>query len=243
MIVSCRRPGCSRKAQVCITYDAVACQVWLDPLEMAPGGGQPMCLDHAGKLNPPKGWVVLDRRASQAELVTSAAEPASAPTAHTQRRRFRRGWGQFDELPLDFARATAVVASPPAPSPVVEASPVVPPSPVVGPPPVEEAPPIVEPAADREPVGVTEVAVEAPVLDDVAAEPESPSRPVRRRPAKQDRAASQDTAAMLKPKGRLLSRAFESAGPQRSVLTDGLGIDPETAEPVADAAPVADTAD
>ena len=32
---------------MCISYDALACQVWLDPIAMAPAGGQPLCADHA----------------------------------------------------------------------------------------------------------------------------------------------------------------------------------------------------
>lgn len=240
---------------MCITYDAVACQVWFDPLEMAPGGGQPMCLDHAGRLNPPKGWVVLDRRSSQAELVTSsagaapaaAAASSAAPAPQAPRRRFRRGWGQFDELPLEFASPAARMAPP---APVVESPPVaapVAPEPIapepIAPEPVVAQPVVAEPVVVEpvvvEPVAPEPVAPEPIVAAEVVAEPEAPApnRATRRRSAKQERSASQDTAAMLKPKGRLLSRAFESSGPQRSVLTDGLGIDPETGEPIGEQPP------
>ncbi len=98
---SCRRPGCGEAASVVISYDTVACEVWVDHLDGAPDSAQLLCDRHRSRLSPPRGWTVLDRtgsaasEASDATAFTSAdstgavGEPAGEPAG-------RRGWGQTD---------------------------------------------------------------------------------------------------------------------------------------------------
>ncbi|HQF92758.1 MAG TPA: DUF3499 family protein [Microthrixaceae bacterium] len=305
---SCRRPGCGREAEVCISYDALACQVWLDPIAMAPAGGQPLCADHAQRLSAPRGWVVLDRRTSQSTLMT-AAGPAPVHDARGRaavpRRRLPRAWGQFDAPRLEFLAEGDDVVTEPEPTfepPVVAATvhlepALIEPEPVVEPeaepepaavvihaegdvsrrdlhgfpnadssePEAEavgpEPEPVVEPeraptavvAPEAEPVGVVihaegdvsrrdlhgfptadssepepELVVEpeaepiAVVEPEPVAEPEPEPEPVvKKAPARRSRARA-ETGPLGKPKGRLLSRAFEASGPQRSAITESL---------------------
>lgn len=184
---SCRRPGCGREAEVCITYDAVACQVWLDPISVSPAGGQPLCAAHAQGLRAPRGWVVLDRRTSQASLMTPAVEPPPRPAA---RPRIARAWGQFEAPRLEFVGDADSSAPGPVPAVVVTAPPV-----------IEEPEPAPEPAPEPEPEPEP-VPVPEPV-------PEPEPAP----------AAAAATEKLLQPKGRLLSRAFEATGYQRSAIT------------------------
>jgi hypothetical protein len=293
---------------VCISYDALACQVWLDPIAMAPAGGQPLCADHAQRLSAPRGWVVLDRRTSQSTLMT-AAGPAPVHDARGRaavpRRRLPRAWGQFDAPRLEFLAEGDDVVTEPEPTfepPVVAATvhlepELIEPEPVVEPeaepesaavvihaegdvsrrdlhgfpnadssePEAEavgpEPEPVVEPeraptavvAPEAEPVGVVihaegdvsrrdlhgfptadssepepELVVEpeaepiAVVEPEPVAEPEPEPEPVvKKAPARRSRARA-ETGPLGKPKGRLLSRAFEASGPQRSAITESL---------------------
>ena len=334
---------------MCISYDALACQVWLDPIAMAPAGGQPLCADHAQRLSAPRGWVVLDRRTSQSTLMT-AAGPAPVHDARGRaavpRRRLPRAWGQFDAPRLEFLAEGDDVVTEPEPTfepPVVAATvhlepeliepePVVEPEaepesaavvihaegdvsrrdlhgfpnadssepeaeavgpepePVVEPELVAPEPELVEPEAElqadsvdfgapepevagpepefvaeperaptavvapeAEPVGVVihaegdvsrrdlhgfpsadssepepELVVEpeaepiAVVEPEPVAEPEPEPEPVvKKAPARRSRARA-ETGPLGKPKGRLLSRAFEASGPQRSAITESL---------------------
>ncbi len=293
---------------MCISYDALACQVWLDPIAMAPAGGQPLCADHAQRLSAPRGWVVLDRRTSQSTLMT-AAGPAPVHDARGRaavpRRRLPRAWGQFDAPRLEFLAEGDDVVTEPEPTfepPVVAATvhlepALIEPEPVVEPeaepepaavvihaegdvsrrdlhgfpnadssePEAEavgpEPEPVVEPeraptavvAPEAEPVGVVihaegdvsrrdlhgfptadssepepELVVEpeaepiAVVEPEPVAEPEPEPEPVvKKAPARRSRARA-ETGPLGKPKGRLLSRAFEASGPQRSAITESL---------------------
>lgn len=228
---SCRRPGCGREAEVCISYDAVACQVWLDPISMAPAGGQPLCADHAQRLSAPRGWVVLDRRTSQSALVTGAGTSAPVEDARGRtavpRRRLPRGWGQFDAPRLEFVAedAATVVPEPVVPEPVVIEPVAVPqpePEPEAEP---EPEPVVVEPVVARQAEPEPEPGPEPVREPDPAPEPESKPAPRRGR-AK----AAEPAGALGKPKGRLLSRAFEASGPQRSAITDTLSDEGDAAE-------------
>lgn len=58
----CVRPGCDRVAVARLTYDTIACQVWLDPVPERPGPAQEICELHAARLTVPRGWVLSDRR-------------------------------------------------------------------------------------------------------------------------------------------------------------------------------------
>ena len=133
---------------MCISYDALACQVWLDPIAMAPAGGQPLCADHAQRLSAPRGWVVLDRRTSQSTLMT-AAGPAPVHDARGRaavpRRRLPRAWGQFDAPRLEFLAEGDDVVTEPEPTfepPVVAAT-------VHLEPELIEPEPVVEPEAEH----------------------------------------------------------------------------------------------
>ena len=190
---SCRRPGCHNQAAVAITFDAVNCQVWID--ELSPEATQLLCEQHAERLRPPRGWLVLDRRSGQTTIVTDDAE---APVVVPPRpRRSKRRWGQLDAPKLEFLGPDVQpepVAVEPEPV-VVEAEPVaVEPEPVA----VEPEPVVVEP----EPVAVGWEPVP------VVVEPPEPEPRV------------EDLEELLAPKGGLLGRAFSSTGDQRSALTD-----------------------
>lgn len=57
------RPGCDRPAGARLTYDPVACELWLDPIttpSRAPV--QELCDFHVERLTVPRGWVATDRR-------------------------------------------------------------------------------------------------------------------------------------------------------------------------------------
>ena len=210
---SCRRPGCNREAAVCISYDTVACQVWMDPIALGPAGGQSLCEQHASRLSAPRGWVVVDRRESQSNLVTSGgaqtSEPLSSqpdsPTSASEaaptprvRRPLSRGWGQFDAPTLDFVADGSAVA------PADEADP------------SEYATEAVAIAAAATEVSAESPATSGSVEAEAAVPPATPPAAVR------VPAAPTVTVEMGRPKGRLLSRAFESVGMQRSAITDSL---------------------
>jgi hypothetical protein len=148
--------------------------------------------------------VVLDRRDSQASLMTiSPPLVEQAGRRGVARRRFPRRWGQFDEPRLEFVGPD--VGDPVADEPTTEI-----PEPA-------EAEFEVAPEVGEE--GAVPVATSAEVEAEVGAEAD-PS-PVAEAPA--------DLTTMMKPKGRLLGRAFDVTGDQHSVLTGASGV----ADPVA----------
>jgi hypothetical protein len=59
----CSRTGCSEAAEVTLTYDYGNACAWLDPLasERDPHAYD-LCGRHAGRLTPPRGWQLRDRR-------------------------------------------------------------------------------------------------------------------------------------------------------------------------------------
>ena len=60
----CARPGCAGPASAWLTYDYAAQQVWLDDAPTPAAGNQwGLCGLHAGRLQAPKGWAEVDRRA------------------------------------------------------------------------------------------------------------------------------------------------------------------------------------
>jgi hypothetical protein len=190
---TCRRPGCHREAAAAIGYDPVSCQVWLDRLVDGPAPAQMLCQQHAERLQAPRGWVVVDRRGDQMLIVTSdpVPVPASPSAAPRPRRPSRRRWGRLDEPTLEFTLdENAADVAMPDPEHQTELEPAPEPEPVLD----------VEPEAEPEPV--LEAKPE-PVLE---AKPE-PAAPV------------DDVASLLKPTGRLLSRAFAQTGDQRSAIS------------------------
>jgi hypothetical protein len=170
---------------VTIRYDPVSCQLWLDPISAGDRSVQSLCVDHAERLSPPRGWVVVDRRGSQTTIVTAPAVEAAGATAGA--RRVRRRWGSFEAPTLEFTTAdepelTATVATEPVPEPMT--------APVAAP----VTQPVPEPVAQPVPEAVAQ-----PVPEPVA--------------------VADDLGDLLKPRGGLLGRAFESTGPQRSAIT------------------------
>ena len=123
---SCRRPGCHHPAAVAITFDAVTCQVWIDRLFA--DATQLLCEQHAERLSPPRGWVVVDRRDGQASIVSPRGPRVVAPPRPA---RSERQWGQLDAPKLEF------LGPDPATEPVAEVTVVEPaPEPELAPEPV-----------------------------------------------------------------------------------------------------------
>jgi hypothetical protein len=224
---TCRRPGCHREAAATIGYDPVACQVWLDLLGDGPAPAQMLCQHHAERLRAPRGWVVVDRRGDQMVIVTADAAPEPpAPSRATPRPRRppRRRWGRLDEPSFEFTldeNAAAIAMPDPElePQPVLDVEVPVEPEPVLE---VEEAAePEPEPAPEPEP----KPEPEPELVLEPEPEPERESEPV------------DDVGSLLKPTGRLLSRAFAQTGDQRSALsalaTAGEPTEPEP-DPVAE---------
>ncbi len=125
MVWSCRRPGCHHQAVAAIRFDAVTCQVWIDPL--AADATQLLCQQHAERLSPPRGWVVVDRRGGQTVIVS--ADEGRQPKVPTRRKPTRK-WGQLDVPTLEFTGVEEVapdaIETPlvePEPEPVVEPEP------------------------------------------------------------------------------------------------------------------------
>jgi hypothetical protein len=183
---------------VTIRYDPVSCQLWLDPISAGDRSVQSLCVDHAERLSPPRGWVVVDRRGSQTTIVTAPAVEAAGTTGGT--RRVRRRWGSFEAPTLEFTTAEE-----PEPTPEPEPVPAPVPEPVAAHVPEPESEPVAGPVSEPEPV---EPAVSEAVAADGPPDPPSPPTPV-----------ADDLGDLLKPRGGLLGRAFESTGPQRSAIT------------------------
>jgi len=58
-----------------MAFDYDARMVWLDDLTepVAPGAGYPLCESHAGRMTPPIGWTLIDRREDIRPLFASLA--------------------------------------------------------------------------------------------------------------------------------------------------------------------------
>jgi hypothetical protein len=191
---------------VAIRYDPVSCQLWLDPVNPDDRHGQFLCLDHAERLSPPRGWVVVDRRGAQTAIRTSA--PVATVPRVVPRRVARRRWGSFEEPTLEFSRDDATVGSTDLTVLVRPAE--LEPQVVEGPTEAEPSPdPTTEPRGEQlpEPPPVPPEPVTAPVDERDGSAPDD------------DPAVVDDLTKLLQPRGGLLGRAFESTGHQRSALT------------------------
>lgn len=125
MSASCRRPGCTKVAAVTIHYDPVSCQLWLDPITVADRAAQVLCAEHAERLSPPRGWVVVDRRGSQTTIRSTGAETiAASPPPRASRGAARRRWGSFEEPTLDFTAAVESASTAPESPAVPESTPI-----------------------------------------------------------------------------------------------------------------------
>jgi hypothetical protein len=58
----CARPGCQGDIVAWLTYDYAGQRVWLDDARSEAGDQWGMCTNHASRLSPPQGWVMVDRR-------------------------------------------------------------------------------------------------------------------------------------------------------------------------------------
>jgi hypothetical protein len=209
---TCRRPGCHREAAATIGYDPVSCQVWLDLLGDGPAPAQMLCQHHAERLHAPRGWVVVDRRGDQMLIMTADPPPAPAvppPRAPRPKRRPRRRWGQLEEPSFEFTQDenAATLAMPePEPEPLPD------PEPAVVVEPEREAQP--EPEPELEPAPAARVEDLEPIVEETETElvPEP----------------ADDIGALLRPSGRLLSRAFAQTGAQRSAISALDGESPPT---------------
>jgi hypothetical protein len=213
---TCRRPGCHREAAATIGYDPVSCQVWLDRLADGPAPAQMLCQHHAERLQAPRGWVVVDRRSDQMVIMTADSAPPPAPVparaAPRPKRRPRRRWGGLDEPSFEFTldENAAAVAMPDL---ELDAEPEPEPEPVVQ---VEPQP---EPEPEPEPVLEVEPEPEPERASEIEPEPEPATV-----------APVDDVSRLLKPTGRLLSRAFAQSGDQRSVISALATADESTDE-------------
>jgi hypothetical protein len=58
----CARPGCQGPTVAWLTYDYAGQRVWLDDARSEAGDQWGLCGSHAGRLRPPQGWSMVDRR-------------------------------------------------------------------------------------------------------------------------------------------------------------------------------------
>jgi hypothetical protein len=159
-----------------------------------------LCKTHADRLKMPKDWLLDDRREANPRLFRVAAPAEQKPTRdHTAgHRRKSRPFPKpesFDTIPTP--RPVEAREPEPQPEPVIETVQHVESEPLVA-----EVIDVVE--SDRE--------VEAPVHPAVEAEvkPEPELEPTQSMPWRPHFDQDDDLDGVLKPKGRLLSRAFGS---------------------------------
>jgi hypothetical protein len=148
------RPGCDRDAAARLTYDPIACEVWLDDLAERVGRHQEICSLHAERLTVPRGWAMSDRRSDEQPMfVQPAPSPAPAAATPTRRRRRRSEAAShpatqtlelFETLRQELAAAESAPEPEPQPSPEPEPEPEL----------VEEPTP--EPVSEPEPEPVPE---------------------------------------------------------------------------------------
>ena len=74
----CARPGCAEPAAVTLSYDYRAATVWLESLDPV---GHPMthdlCERHGARTAAPRGWELVDRRATAPASLVSVPPLAS----------------------------------------------------------------------------------------------------------------------------------------------------------------------
>ncbi len=93
-------------------FDAQESLVWLDPIDTPGRGAGVLCLTHADRLSPPRGWNLLDRRGAESRLwlgEPAATTPASRrPRREPARSRPRTAPGP--RLPFDSPEPTPAPA-------------------------------------------------------------------------------------------------------------------------------------
>jgi Protein of unknown function (DUF3499) len=122
--VTCSRLGCNEAAVALFAFDAQESLVWLDPIGTGGRGAGVLCLTHADRLSPPRGWSLLDRRGAESRLWLG--EPASTtPASRKPRRepaRSRPRTAAGPRLPFDSPEPTS---APPVPAAVATPAPAV----------------------------------------------------------------------------------------------------------------------
>ncbi|MDJ0923850.1 MAG: DUF3499 family protein [Acidimicrobiia bacterium] len=68
MTITCSR--CRSDAESVMSFDYSSRLMWLSDIEgqLEPGAGYLLCVQHAGRLSPPVGWTLVDRRSPMARL-------------------------------------------------------------------------------------------------------------------------------------------------------------------------------
>ena len=105
-------------------FDAQESLVWLDPIDTPGRGAGVLCLTHADRLSPPRGWNLLDRRGAESRLWLGEAA-ATTPASRRPRRepaRSRPRTAPGPRLPFDSPEPTPAPAVPAAvvtPAPAV----------------------------------------------------------------------------------------------------------------------------
>jgi len=198
---SCERPGCSEPGVVASSFERSTLTVVLSHYvgEIEEGSFNVMCTKHANILTVPRGWTIDDRREDPPRLF---AAPERKPVKKDQTSSIsRRRKSRSGQSPKLFDQIALVTKLESPPPPVEE--------PVVE---VEEPAPVVV----DEPVA--EVEESEPVVDQDATKAWKPQF---------DR--TDDLGGVLRPKGKLLSRAFgldDTVSQPRPEPTDRLEREP-----------------
>ena len=194
----CERPGCREAATVAYGMDPVGLRVTMDNYQ--PGEGDRLnaiCRTHADRMSMPRDWVVDDRRTNNPTLFKVQQ---ATPTRREEPAKSRRKARPFPK-PESFDTLSIV-------RPSVES---IPDTPIVAEPvmaePVAAASLVTEPVVD-EPVVVEPVDV--PVPDDAPVASSDALEPTQAMPWRPRFDHEDDLDGVMKPKGRLLSRAFGS---------------------------------
>ena len=128
-VVTCSRLGCNEAAVALFAFDAHDSLVWLDPIDTGGRGAGVLCLTHADRLSPPRGWSLLDRRGAESRLWLGPPAATDAPhrTPRREPARSRPRTTPGPRLPFDSLEPTpASVPAAPAATPTVgTAAPVV----------------------------------------------------------------------------------------------------------------------
>jgi hypothetical protein len=86
-------------------FDARESLVWLDPIDTPGRGAGVLCVEHADRLSPPRGWNLLDRRGAESRLwigqPVSATTAAGRPARREQPARSRPRTAPGPRLPFD----------------------------------------------------------------------------------------------------------------------------------------------
>jgi hypothetical protein len=113
-VVTCSRLGCNEPAVAMFAFDARESLVWLDPIDTPGRGAGLLCLQHADRLSPPRGWTLLDRRGAESRLWLGPPASATASEGRTPRReapaRSRPRTAPGPRLPFDAVEPATAAA-------------------------------------------------------------------------------------------------------------------------------------